>query len=304
MKHFRTIPEYCQGIQIKPPKYTFYDIRSFEENMPTVVRKMEPFRHEFYAIAIKAGGTGVAKSGHFTRFPTGSVIFFNSPFQILSWDILPDWQGYYVMFTQEFISRSALFRNLLIDFPFLRMDQSVPFEIDEDDLEMVSMVFHKIYREYYGDNEDKFPFIEAFTNLLLLYIKRCYAKHEAKDNAEKELRTADLKLVTRFQTLIETSFFPANLPSGDFKLHSPSFYAEQLHVHPNHLNATVKKITGKTALQFIHHHVLQLAKSYLLQTDLSIKEIAYELQFDSPNHFSTFFKKNTGQTPNQFKTSS
>ncbi|WP_344930520.1 hypothetical protein [Aquimarina addita] len=51
-------------------------IRSFQENMPTVVHKMPAFRHAFYAIALKINGDGKALSGHYSEFPEGSVVFF------------------------------------------------------------------------------------------------------------------------------------------------------------------------------------------------------------------------------------
>ena len=72
-------------------------------------------------------------------------------------------------------------------------------------------------------------------------------------------------------------------------------------MHPNHLNAVVKGITGQTALQFIHQHILQLAKAQLVQTHLSIKEIAYNLYFAAPNNFNNFFKKHTNQTPLRYR---
>ena len=105
----------------------------------------------------------------------------------------------------------------------------------------------------------------------------------------------------RYQTLIQTSFYPDTVSETFSNLHSTSYYAQKLNVHPNHLNAVVKGITGKTALHQIHHHILQLAKSRLAQTQKSIKEIAYDLYFDSPNNFSAFFKKNTGSTPGSYR---
>ncbi|MDJ0645650.1 MAG: helix-turn-helix domain-containing protein, partial [Flavobacteriaceae bacterium] len=69
----------------------------------------------------------------------------------------------------------------------------------------------------------------------------------------------------------------------------------------NHLNAIVKQITGHTAKKHIQNHLLQLAKSRLLQTEMSVKEIAYSLHFDAPNNFNSFFKKQTGQTPSTFR---
>ena len=121
------------------------------------------------------------------------------------------------------------------------------------------------------------------------------------NTAETEFRKADINLLSRFQTLIETSFYDQS--SSDKRTHSPSFYANELAIHPNYLNAIVKQITGHTAKSHIHNHLLSLAKSRLMQTDMSIKELAYSLHFDSPNNFSSFFKKQTGETPNMFRKS-
>ncbi len=265
--------------------------------MSTVVPVMETFRHEFYAIAIKAQGKGAAYTGHHKKFPQGSTIFFNSPFQILSWDIVPDWEGYYIMFTQEFISQLRYFNDILEEFPFLRIDKAIPFEISPNDLEVVVSIFGKIYEEYHSERNDKFQLIEAHVLLLLAYIRRYFSEQVPPDVAANELRKADLKLLSRFQTLIQTSFLPEEIPLEGTNLHSVGHYAEQLNVHPNHLNAVVKSISGQTALQLIHHHIMQQAKSYLIQTEMSVQEVAYALHFDSPNYFSRFFKKNTNVTP-------
>jgi len=279
------------------PKHVQIDIRRFEDNMGTVVKKMHPFRHEFYAIAIKVEGKGEAISGHHTNFPLGSTVFFNSPFQILSWDIFPDWQGYYIMISQDFIAKSKHFTNLLEEFPFLKLDKSIPFEIKRKDVAHLLDIFEKIWFEYYGDNTDKFNLIESYLLLLLNHVKRYFTKNITSEDANKQIRKADLKLVTRFQTLIETSFYPDVKIEDESNLHSPSYYSQKLCVHPNHLNAVVKSITGQTALSIIQNHLLHLTKSYLAQTDLSVKEIAYTLYFDSPNNFNTFFKKHTDITP-------
>ena len=303
MQHFKTIAGYCEAIHISRPKHQHFDIRRFEENMPTVVPVMEPFRHEFYAIAIQATGEGVAYSGHHREFPAGSTIFFNSPFQILSWDIVSNWQGYYIMFTQDFITQSPYFGTLLDDFPFLRIDKALPFEVSQSDLSAVSILFGKIYEEYYSEHEDKFQLIEAYVLLVLRYVRRYFNAQVHPDIAARELRNADLKLLSRFQSLIETSFQSELPPQKEANLHTVGYYAQQLSVHPNHLNAVVKSISGQTALQLIHHHLMQQAKALLAQTQMSVQEVAATLHFDSPNYFSRFFKKNSGIAPLAFRKS-
>jgi AraC family transcriptional regulator, transcriptional activator of pobA len=297
LQHFKTISEYCKAIGISAPKHPHFDIRSFEENMGIVVAKMPPFRHEFYSIAIKADGGGKAISGHHTNFPEGVTIFFNSPFQILSWDIVPDWSGYYIMISQDFLASSHHFDRLLDDYPFLKIDESIPFEINKEDLPEILSIYERIKYEYLSQHEDKFSFIQTYVLLLLNQVRRLFNKNVDDKIAKEQIRTADLKLLSRFQKLIKTSFYPEAELETFSNLHSPSYYASILNVHPNHLNAVVKAITGKTALNHIHNHILKLAKAELAQTDASVKEIAYSLHFDSPNNFSTFFKKNTGLTP-------
>jgi AraC-like DNA-binding protein len=301
MKHFKTITEYNKAIGISAPKHPHFDIRSFDENMGKVVEKMEPFRHEFYSIAIKADGGGKAITGHHSDFPDGVTIFFNSPFQILSWDIYPNWSGYYVMISQDFLASSHHFDQLLDEFPFLKINESIPFEIAPEKLDKIVTLFELIQNEYESERNDKFDFINVYVLLLLNLVKRLFNQQVDSNQAEIQIRTADLKLLSRFQKLIKTSFYPDAELETFANPHSPSYYAQVLNIHPNHLNAVVKKITGNTALNHIHNHILKLAKAELIQTEKSVKEIAYFLHFEFPNNFSAFFKKNTGETPGGYR---
>lgn len=298
MQHFKTIAAYCDAIQITPPKHSFFDIRKFEENMPTVVSKMPAFKHEFYAIAIKLEGSGKAITGHHTTFPEGATVFFNIPFQLVSWEILPDWQGYYIMFSKEFITQSKHLQKILSEFPFLKIDNSIPFTVKPKEVSSLLQIYDSMYQESQILKQDSLSLIEAHLLVLLNYVKRFFNDQVSQKEAKEAFRKADIHLLSRFQSLIETNFHEA---ATNKKTHSPTYYANQLAVHPNHLNATVKQITGHTAKLHINDHVLRLAKSKLLQTNFSIKEIAYSLNFDSPNNFSSFFKKMTNQTPNGFR---
>ncbi|WP_299248785.1 helix-turn-helix domain-containing protein [uncultured Aquimarina sp.] len=303
MKNFKTIKEYSEVTRIPPARYEHFVVRSFQENMPTVVHKMPPFRHAFYAIALKMNGDGKALSSHYSDFPDGSVVFFNSPFQILSWDIAPNWEGYYVLMTRDFIAQSHIFKNFLEVFPFLKIDKAIPFQVSEEETKTLLNIYQKINEEYLSDNPDKFDFISTYVLLLLNHIKRYFNKETSEEKANQIIKTADLKLLSRYQELIEFHFRENNDWDYSKNLHSPSFYADILNIHPNYLNSIVKNNLGITALQYIHKHLLHLAKSYLTQTKLSVKEVAYLLQFDSPNNFNNFFKKHTQYTPGKYRKS-
>lgn len=300
IQQYSTLQDYCKAINISPPKRDDFDIRSFQENMPTVVHEMPAFKHEFYAIALKLKGGGKAMTGHHESFLEGSTIFFNSPFQIISWDIEPNWEGFYIIFTKAFIAKSKHLQNLLDEFPFLKIDKAIPFQLGQKEAGDLLRLYQNIADELKNEKQDSFNILEAQVLLLLNYVKRYFTIQVSPDEASEAIRKTDIKILSRFQTLIETHFQSDVAPLKS-KTHSPSYYAHLLGIHPNHLNTIVKGITAHTAKQHILLHLLRLAKTRLLQTDLSVKEIAYSLHFESPNNFSSFFKKYTSQTPNSFR---
>ena len=80
-----------------------------------------------------------------------------------------------------------------------------------------------------------------------------------------------------------------------------SFYAERLAMTADRLNDHVKRSTGVTAGHLIRQRVLTEAKRQLVFTSQPIHEIAYDLAFSDPSHFTRFFRKQTGTTPQAFR---
>jgi AraC family transcriptional activator of pobA len=80
-----------------------------------------------------------------------------------------------------------------------------------------------------------------------------------------------------------------------------SFYADKLAMTPDRLNDHVKRATGVTAGHLIRQRVLTEAKRQLVFTSVPIHEIAYDLAFSDPSHFTRFFRKQTGTTPQEFR---
>lgn len=78
--------------------------------------------------------------------------------------------------------------------------------------------------------------------------------------------------------------------------------AEQLHLSANYFGDLVKKETGKSAQEYIQLKVIDIAKERMFDTTKSISEIAYELGFRYPQHFTRLFKKCVGQSPNEYRT--
>lgn len=76
--------------------------------------------------------------------------------------------------------------------------------------------------------------------------------------------------------------------------------AQILHVHPVHLSNTIKEVTGKSTCDLYEERLVKISKELLLDTDMSIADIAKQLTYD-PSNFTKFFKRYTGNTPKKFR---
>ncbi|MEO1010486.1 MAG: helix-turn-helix domain-containing protein [Bacteroidota bacterium] len=306
MQHFSTLESYCQGIHISKPQWAEFDIRRFEDNMKTVHPRMPQFKHEFYAIALKIDGGGFTSTGNYSTKDLRATVFFNSPYQIISWDIAPDWTGYYVIFSEAFYKRNLSLhggfsrKRIIEDFPFLLIDNTVPMPITAEEMELYTKLYADMHSEFQLNENHGKTIIASYLNILLLKVDRLYKRTKTHITITQDQRAQDLNTVSRFKTLLELSFQPGKEYSSTTP-HQVQFYADKLNLHPNHFNAVVKRITDSSASEHIYRHILSLAQTLLRNTPRSIKEIAFELYYEYPNHFSKFFKIQTGKTPNQFR---
>lgn len=79
------------------------------------------------------------------------------------------------------------------------------------------------------------------------------------------------------------------------------YCAKQLNISPNYLSDLLKKETGKTTQEHLHLFVIERAKNSLLNSKISISQIAYSLGFEYPQHFSNLFKLKTGMSPKEYR---
>lgn len=102
------------------------------------------------------------------------------------------------------------------------------------------------------------------------------------------------QVVTQFLSLL-----PQNIKTKK----KVSEYCDLMNCSSDKLNLACKNRLGKTALKLIHEELILEIRRLLLLNQLSLKEIAYELNFDSPANFSGFIKANTGLTPTELQLS-
>jgi AraC family transcriptional activator of pobA len=100
------------------------------------------------------------------------------------------------------------------------------------------------------------------------------------------------KRVYEFLMLLERNYL---------QIRNTDFYAGKLGISSKRLNQILKDKLDKTGMQLIHDRIVLEAKRLIIHSESTIKAIAYELGFSDRPYFSRFFKKQTGQTPDEFQ---
>lgn len=115
---------------------------------------------------------------------------------------------------------------------------------------------------------------------------------------EKKTKFNEGDILTRLDILLEQYF----VSYRSVKCGTPSvaYCAAELHLSPNYFGTLVKRETGKNARDYIMGKLLKEAKSRILAREKNINEIAYELGFRYPQHFSRSFKKIVGESPKKY----
>ncbi len=87
----------------------------------------------------------------------------------------------------------------------------------------------------------------------------------------------------------------------NYGLPSVAWFADELNLSANNFGDLIKKETGKSAKDYIEDKIIDLAKNKTFNTDKTVNEIAYELGFKYPQHFTRLFKQRVGMTPKEFR---
>lgn len=131
--------------------------------------------------------------------------------------------------------------------------------------------------------------IERLLNYCLRFYDRQTEGYE--DNSKSILKQFDLLLD---DYLSSGNIYEIGIPMV-------AYFADRLHRSPNYFGDLIKKETGISAQEYIHNRIVEEAKDRISDKDKSVNEIAFELGFKYPQHFSRFFKKMVGLSPNEFR---
>lgn len=274
----------------KHPLITFVDLT---ETNPDRQEEKVYYRTSFYTIICKRFD-GVMQYGRsYYDFDEGSLMF-TAPNQIISSS--PETkviEGWGLFFHPDLLNGTALARKIH-SYSFFNYDTHEALHISDDEKAILLDCLHKITREY-SQNIDWHTQGLIVDNLQLMlnycnrfYDRQFFTREKISHDVVGKFENALIDYFSK-DSLIETG-----LP--DVK-----YFSSILNLSPNYLSDLLNKYTGKTTLEHIHLLLIDKAKTRLLGTSESISEVAYNMGFEHPSHFTKLFKNRTGVSPSEFR---
>ncbi|MBX5439350.1 MAG: helix-turn-helix transcriptional regulator, partial [Thermoflavifilum sp.] len=202
-------------------------------------------------------------------------------------------KGLALVFHPDLLHGTQLGRSIH-EYSFFGYQSREALHISEREKEIVLGCFSKI-REEIAHPVDKHSRklivsnIELFLNYCLRFYDRQFMTREQVHKG----------ILERFETLLQ-AYLHSDKPKT-IGLPTVGYFAEALHLSPNYFGDLVKKHTGLTAQEYIQLKLIALAKERLFDPEKSISEVAYELGFRYPQHFTRLFKQKVGLSPTAYR---
>ncbi len=275
----------------KHPLITIIDLKNISRSDENFADYM--YSLDLYTIIYKKfkGSLKYGRSNY--DFQEGTLMF-TAPNQAMSPSADTEIEeGWFLAFHPDFIYGSALAKKIQ-KYSFFKYESNEALHISEDEKALLDEVIFRIKKEY-SQNIDRHTqdLILNQIEMLLNYSDRFYDRQFFTRN-----KTGN-NITQRFESLLNDYFNDDHLIEKGIP--EVKYFAEKLNLSSNYLSDLLSKFTGKTTIEHIHLKLVDKAKNSLLGTTKSISEIAYELGFEHPSHFTKIFKSKTGNSPLHFR---
>ncbi|UJP65768.1 helix-turn-helix domain-containing protein [Mongoliitalea daihaiensis] len=173
---------------------------------------------------------------------------------------------------------------------FFGSDFTPILQLDPDETEKLSNLLQVLQQEFIIHDVNQEEMLRILLKRFIIRLTRLARKQLLKNSEKQE----EIDLVRSFNVLVEEHYKEKK---------SVAEYAELLHKSPKTLSNVFSKVSHTSPLQVIHERIATEAKRLLIYTELPIKSIGYELGYEEYPQFSKFFKKTTGMSPVDFRSS-
>lgn len=271
----------------------FNKLKSVKQNKPNY----DGFSFDCYAVFLKDNKSCKLKYGGGSYdFDEGTMVFI-SPGQSVGFSYDKDYtpKGYALLFHPDLLAKTHL-HTKMNRYNFFSYAVKEALHLSAKERRIILSLLEKIQFEL-EQNLDKHSKQLLISNLELLlnYCLRFY---------DRQFITRELPHATTFDKFnnLLNDYFLSEQPQN-LGLPTVSYFADQLHLSSNYFGDLVKKETGVSAQEYMQSALIKIAKERVTNLDKSVSEVAYELGFKYPQHFTRLFKNKVGFSPSEYRAS-
>jgi AraC family transcriptional activator of pobA len=250
----------------------------------------EPHKLSHFHLVVICKGQGTQTVDTHNILLEDDTIYLLAPGQVHMFEPEGEVSGFVISFTSEFVLMDEENKVCLSKLGLLYQKETPLILKVRDELKTeVSDTVDRLLKEYNNYYILRGEVLRGLLKLLLIYL----ARHR-EDNKDEAPRTKTAEIVNTFHSLLEQHYKSKKMVAE---------YADLISISPSHLNDIVKNLTGEPASEHIKGRVVLEAKRMAMHSTLSMKEIAFDLGFETTAHFSKYFKNAAGTTFSDFKKS-
>ena len=251
-----------------------------------------PHRHNYFTIMWASKACGQHFIDYKEHLIRPNYIFFVNPGQVHQVITFGEPEGKVIMFTRDFLTQNMISEDFLVNLGlFSDKADTPPIQVNNKAANKLEVIANQIEETFKSNEPFKSDLLGAYLKLFLIECNK-YAPVPEINNTQS-LQSGRI-ILKSFKNLVESNYS---------QWHKVGNYANDLNISPDYLNNVVKNTIGKTAKEFIQERLILEAKRMGVHTQLSNKEIAFELGFDDPSHFSKFYKNIEGNSFSDFRKS-
>jgi AraC-like DNA-binding protein len=289
---FDTISQYNQfnNNETRHPLVAMVDLSKADQ------RQHNKMRFGFYTVFLKEIKCGDLRYGcNYYDYEEGSLVFV-APGQVIGVEYDERYfqpKGWVLVFHPDFIRGTSLGKHIE-EYTFFSYEVHEALHLSEAEKKVILDCFSKIEFELqHAIDKHSKKLIISNIELFLNYCTRFYDRQFiTRENSHKGV-------LERFEKLLN-EYYHSEQPQT-IGLPSVAYCAQQLNLSANYFGDLIKKETGQPAQEYIQSKVIAVAKEKIFDLSKTVSQVAYELGFKYPQHFTRLFKQRVGQTPNEYR---
>lgn len=202
-------------------------------------------------------------------------------------------KGYALIFHADLIHGTSLGKHIQ-DYNFFSYQSNEALHLSERERKIILDCFSKIQYEleHAIDKHSK----KLIVSNIELFLNYCVRFYERQFITREKVHKGSLE---KFEALLN-DYYQSDKPQT-IGLPSVAYCAGELNLSAGYFGDLIKKETGQTAQEYIQSKVIEIAKEKIFDLGKSVHQIANELGFKYPQHFTRLFKQRVGQTPNEYR---